>query len=77
MGEEGNYKFTGRGKSNKPVNPPTQYLDEIRFSEVDVSLYSEFSDDDDKLTNDVKSKLDDSNEKDMFSKFFNLTNSSL
>lgn len=68
MGEEGNYKFSGRNKFNKPVYPPSQYSDEIRFSEVDVSLYSEFSDDDDKLTNDAKSKQDESNEKEMFSK---------
>lgn len=50
-----------------PIYPPG-IADEIRYSEVDVSLYSEFSDDEESLTDDAKSKNEDSVEKAMFSK---------
>mmetsp|Transcript_13822 Transcript_13822/g.16034 ORF Transcript_13822/g.16034 Transcript_13822/m.16034 type:complete len:85 (+) Transcript_13822:127-381(+) len=49
-----------------PIYPPG-IADEIRYSEVDVSLYSEFSDDEESLTDDAKSKNEDSVEKAMFS----------
>lgn len=51
-----------------PVAPPATFSDEIRFSEVEVSLYSEFSDDEDEVTNNTKSKDDEIIEKEMFSK---------
>ena len=68
MSHEGTYRYTGRSKNNMPIAPPATFSDEIRFSEVEVSLYSEFSDDEDEATNNTKSKDDEIIEKEMFSK---------
>lgn len=68
MGNDGTYKHIGRTKSNMPIFPPVDYNAEMRYSEVDVSLYSEFSDDEDDTTHDKDSRQDEFLEKEMFSK---------
>lgn len=55
-------------KGKFPEQAPINFSNEIRFTEVDVSLYSEFSDlDNDSTTNEI-SKLNNDSGKEMFSK---------
>ena len=51
-----------------PIAPPTTFSDEIRYSEVEVSLYSEFSDEGDDTTSITKIKVEEAHDKNMFSK---------
>jgi len=64
-------KMTLKMNKNKPVQPPVEFCEELRYSEVDVSLYSQFSDDGES-TKDLKSVDHVSSEKHIISKLFML-----
>jgi hypothetical protein len=62
--------FTNRDSMTKkgkmPMAPPPVFSKERQYSEIDVSLYSEFSDDDDNSTHNTNSE---GSVKNMFSKY--------
>lgn len=71
MGNQNNLRGSLKGKGARPVAPPiANFSDEIRYSEVEVSLYSEFSDDEEETSTNTKFKDDEGSGKLMISKYY-------
>ena len=69
MGMNSSFRSSHRGKKTRPIPPPAVVVSEIRYSEVELSLYSEFSEDEDyDSTNNTLNKDSMMNEKNMFNK---------
>lgn len=63
MGNDTGNRYSRTGKKNMPIARPNTYSDDIRYSEIEVSLYSEFSEDEDEDTNNTKLKIEEMSEK--------------